>query len=414
MYYYRIENKTLFSFIKYDNLDIVSESHAMRDQGSIFYLSQLDPLHSRRSFLASDASLLFKDNESLSMLLTEKDFICDIPEWLIKKIKERKVCILNTKYPSWKDVLTLNFPESWRINIAGLGDVGGILLTGLRLLGGNLIDEIGIYDLDANKIQRWMFEVNQILHPDRLIRLPQVKKIEEYDIFNCDVFVFCVSLGVPPVGGEQKDVRMAQFEGNSKIIASYARMARKAGFKGIFAVVSDPVDLLCKSAFISSNLNCSNEFDFNGLAPEQIRGYGLGVMNARASFIASQDKKLKHFLEEGRVFGPHGEGLIVADSIANYNPELSRILTEGTKTANLEIRKTGFKPYIAPALSSGSLSLIATLRGEWHYSSTYLGGVFMGLRNRLTPLGTELERLHLPEPLFQQISETYKHLKDTI
>lgn len=411
MYYYRAKGKTLFSRVKYDELDSISEAHAMGNPGDLFYLSQLDQLHSRRSFHASDASLLFKDEENLSLLVAEKDSSDKIPEWIAEKINQKKVCILNTRYPCWKDVLDHSIPKQWKVNISGLGDVGGILLAGLRLLGGGLINEIGIFDLDANKTKRWVFEVNQILHPDRLINMPKVKIIEDSDIFDCDVFVFCVSVGVPPVGGEQSDVRMAQFEGNSKIISSYARMAREAGFKGIFAVVSDPVDLLCKAAFVSSNLNSRNEFDFKGMAPEQIRGYGLGVMNARASFIASQDKKLEHFLEEGRVFGPHGEGLIVADSIGNYNPELSKILTEDTKNANLEIRKTGFKPYIAPALSSGSLSLIATLKGEWHYSATYLGGVFMGSLNRLTPLGTELERLPIPELLFHRISETYEYLK---
>jgi malate/lactate dehydrogenase len=33
--------------------------------------------------------------------------------------------------------------------------------------------------------------------------------------------------------------------GNARIINLYAQIAREKGFKGIFAVVSDPVDLLC-------------------------------------------------------------------------------------------------------------------------------------------------------------------------
>jgi hypothetical protein len=147
------------------------------------------------------------------------------------------------------------------------------------------------------------------------------------------------------------------------------------------------------------------------LAPEQIRGYGLGVMNARAVYYAKQSSSTIQYLEEGRVFGPHGEGLIVADSIINYNNELSIELTDKVKQANIEVRKTGFKPYIAPAHSSGSLSLISTIKGEWHYSSNFMGGVFMGAKNRLISSGIEIERLDIDEKLLKRLQETYERLE---
>ena len=78
---------------------------------------------------------------------------------------------------------------------------------------------------------------------------------------------------------------------------------------------------------------------------------------------------------------------MAANSIEHYDDALSRELTERVVQANLEMRRLGFKPYVAPALSSGALSLLACLRGQWHCSSTYLDGVFMGARNRLLPHG---------------------------
>ena len=72
---------------------------------------------------------------------------------------------------------------------------------------------------------------------------------------------------------------------------------------------------------------------------------------------------------------------MIANSIRNYDDALSRRLTEQAVRANLRMRELGFKPYIAPALSSGALSLLLCLRGRWHCSSTYLDGVFMGARN---------------------------------
>ena len=61
--------------------------------------------------------------------------------------------------------------------------------------------------------------------------------LEEDQLFDCDMFVFCASRGVPPVGATG-DVRMAQFEANRGLVELYAKAAVSAGFGGIFAVVS--------------------------------------------------------------------------------------------------------------------------------------------------------------------------------
>ena len=102
---------------------------------------------------------------------------------------------------------------------------------------------------------------------------------------------------------------------------------------------------------------------------------------------------------------------MVANSISRYDDAVSQELTEKTKRANLEMRALGYKPYAAPALSSGALSLLACLRGDWHCSSVYLDGVFMGVRNRVAPNGIEVERLPLPEALLTRIRETMEQLR---
>jgi hypothetical protein len=210
------------------------------------------------------------------------------------------------------------------------------------------------------------------------------------------------------------DVRIAQFEGNAKIISIYAKKARAAGFKGIFAVVSDPVDLLCKAALQESNKDENGVIDYKGLAPEQVRGYGLGVMHARAVYHAKKNQECLQYLKDGRAYGPHGDGLIIADSISHYNNDLSLLLTDKAQNANLDVRATGFKPYIAPAFSSGALSLIATITGKWHYSAVFIDGVYLGCRNRLLASGTEVEKLVLPSQLFNRIQSTYNKLKSMV
>ena len=195
----------------------------------------------------------------------------------------------------------------------------------------------------------------------------------------------------------------------------YAKLARAAHFQGLWCAVSDPVDPLAKTAYLESNKDENGVWDGKGLRPEQVQGFGLGVMNARAAYFAKRDPRLASFLTEGRSFGPHGTGLFIANSIDHYDEEVSRELTHRTVTANLVMREIGFKPYVAPALSSGALSILLTLRGAWHCGSVFLDGVFMGVKNRYTPAGVETELLpRIPDPLFGHIREAAEHLKSVL
>ena len=304
----------------------------------------------------------------------------------------------------------LNRKEKYRVHLLALGDVGSTLAIGLKLMGGDVISTLGICDLREGVPQRWEFELNQIAAPGEE-RFPRVEIVDVEHILDCDVFLFCASRFVPDTAVKSGDVRMAQYELNRPLAASYARMAREKGYRGMFCVVSDPVDQLCRAALLESNRNEAGNLDGKGLSVNQIRGFGLGVMNARARYYAGKDSRFAEYLADGRAFGPHGEGLVIANSVCNYDDKLSEELTELTKHANLQMRELGYKPYVAPALSSGALSLLACLRGEWHYSSVFLDGVFFGIRNRLTDEGCELEQLELPEELTKRLKRTIEDLK---
>ncbi len=311
----------------------------------------------------------------------------------------------STEYPlCW---LIGNEKKKVKITLAGLGDVGGTALIGLALLGGDVIESIGIYDLSQNKCQRWEMEMNQIYGPSCTGRMPQIKIISEEEIFCCDVFVFCVAKGVPGIEQKKIDVRMAQFDVNRKIVSYYAKMAADREYQGLFAVVSDPVDLLAREALYASRSGKKP------LLPQQIQGCGLGVMNARAVYHARKDDRFSEYLEEGRVFGPHGKGLIAANSLdaERYDDAISCELSQLVITSNLKMREIGYKPYIAPALSSAVLTILQIITGKWNYSSCYLNGIYFGARNRTTLRGIQWEISPLPESLFDRLRESYHNLE---
>ncbi len=204
---------------------------------------------------------------------------------------------------------------------------------------------------------------------------------------------------------------MAQLAANRPLAERYARLTRERRFRGLFLVMSDPVDPLCRAAYLASNRDEAGNLDHRGLLPEQIRGLGLGVMNARAAYFAKRDPRYAAFLTEGRSFGPHGQGLVLANSIAHYDDALSQALTAEVLSANLRIRELGFKPFVAPAVSSGAMQLLLLLRGQWHCASLPLGDVFFGCRRRLTPRGPQTEALPRAPQLLSRLQASESHLR---
>ena len=289
----------------------------------IYYLVEGDPVLGRGSFKVNHPGQL-KAPHGLEVLDASRlpEFPLDGP--LSAALEAGQLTAVNTGRAGWESILSAA-PSTGkkRLNILAIGDVGSTLLMGLKLLGGDVLSSIGICDVSDQVTARWEFEMGQINLPWDYNAFPDVEVVPAEKLFDCDVFVFVASRGIPPVGSKVKDVRMAQFETNAAIVKQYAKMARAANFQGLWCAVSDPVDPLAKTAYLESNKDENGNWDGRGLRPEQVQGFGLGVMNARAAYYAKRDEKLSSFLTEGRSFGPHGTGLWIANSIDHYDEAVS-------------------------------------------------------------------------------------------
>ena len=327
-------------------------------------------------------------------------------------IRKNGASVLNTTFPG-----AFAYAEHWfgsaaqnrklTVTLVGLGDVGGTVLTALKLLGRE-IGEIRIFDFNEAQCRRYALELNQVLPLEPGDAQPVISVCTQEQLFDCDLFLFTASRGVPPVGQEQADVRMAQYEANRAMITGYARMARAAKFQGLFCQISDPVDLLARAVYLESNRGEAGHFDWQGLLPEQVQGFGLGVMAARARYYAPE---LELDPESIRVYGPHGAGLVAANAPgADYDPERSQRLSELTRQANLRVRELGFKPYIAPGISSAAVSILQLLRGRFHYGAVPLGQAYFGCRSRFTANGLETFRESICPELLARLEQAYGDL----
>ncbi len=377
----------------------------------LVFLVKRDGLRSRGLFAISRLEELY---ESEGMNCLRPCATClpeDIPAGLAALVEENGATVLNTVFGRAFPLLlrwTQRRDRGFRVTIVGLGDVGGTLLTGLVLLGRE-INEIAIYDPNEALCARYEMEMNQILPPEN-DALPRVRVVGNDTLFDCDLLAFTASRGVPDLNCGSGDVRMAQWEANRTLIAPYAHQAREKGFQGIFCQIADPVDLLARAVFLQSNQAPDGKNDFAGLLPEQVQGFGLGVMAARAAYFSRMEGRS---FDHGRVYGPHGGGLVVANHWGDaYDPAMSIRLTGLTRDANLRVRELGFKPYLAPGLSSAAISLVRMLRGQEYYGSVPLGGVYFGCRSCRTPMGPRIIREELAPLLMSRLEETYARLRE--
>ena len=370
----------------------------------LVFLVRRDPLKSRGCFAVGNTAQIMEPENACALLPNEAPAALPGLETFVR---ENGATVLNTAFARAFDHLARPQKKSGlTATLVGLGDVGGTLLIALKLLGREL-SRIAIYDPNEALCRRYEVELNQVLPPDGA-PLPEIAICSQERLFDCDLFLFTASRGVPPVGSDVQDVRMAQFVRNREMLAGYARRAREAAFGGLFCQISDPVDQLCRAVFLESNRDASGAFDAAGLLPEQVRGFGLGVMAARAAYHAKKDGI---DFSGGRVYGPHGADLIVANHPQNYDEALSARLTQETVTANLRVRELGFKPYIAPALSSAAVSLLRLVRGEVCCSAIPMGGAYFGCRSRTTSAGILTQREALHPALFRKIEEVQQRLE---
>ena len=370
----------------------------------LVFLVRRDPLKSRGCFAVENTAQIMEPENACALLPNEAPAALPGVETFVR---ENGATVLNTAFARAFDHLARPRKKSGlTATLVGLGDVGGTLLIALKLLGREL-SRIAIYDPNEALCRRYEVELNQVLPPDGA-PLPEIAICSQERLFDCDLFLFTASRGVPPVGSDVQDVRMAQFVRNREMLAGYARRAREAAFGGLFCQISDPVDQLCRAVFLESNRDASGAFDAAGLLPEQVRGFGLGVMAARAAYHAKKDGI---DFSGGRVYGPHGADLIVANHPQNYDEALSARLTQETVTANLRVRELGFKPYIAPALSSAAVSLLRLVRGEVCCSAIPMGGAYFGCRSRTTSAGILTQREALHPALFRKIEEVQQRLE---
>lgn len=107
------------------------------------------------SFLVNHPAELFAECEDVSWLNTNRlnasaydGQIRELPAELLAQLDAGTLRAVNASHPKFEEILAYEPKEGKkRVHVLAIGDVGSMLLTGLHLLGGDVISSIGICDI---------------------------------------------------------------------------------------------------------------------------------------------------------------------------------------------------------------------------------------------------------------------------
>lgn len=172
---------------------------------------------------------------------------------------------------------------------------------------------------------------------------------------------------------------------HASIIWELSRYIRKAKYKGIIVVVTNPVDLLSWCMYYFSNLDDNLNLDWGGLSSHQVVGIGLGLDVHRLKTITTKNYDL---------VGEHGDGLLLVKNTRQGTTIVNnKKLLESIKTFSTDIRKHTERTRFGPSHDILRVMRELSIRsgGIIRYSTLSSDSCFLGIPTEICKYGVPKE-----------------------
>ena len=295
-----------------------------------------------------------------------------------------------------------------RVAIVGLGNVGIAYLNAL-ITEKNLVNEIILIDIDKDRLNGEYLDISDSLS---VINSSINIKIGNYSDLK-DVDILVISAGRNQKEGE---TRLDLLSDNKKIVENITESAIINGFKGIFIVATNPVDVMSYLVYKVSKMS-----------PNKVIGSGTLLDTARLKYIIKEETNISTKDINIDVIGEHGDHSIILWSNAKVgNIDINNIFDETKKGIMDEKLKNraydiiNKKGYTSEGISLSLLEITkAILNNEnrilnisTYYKDVYIGmpsvigkdGVKGVINLKLTP--TEEKKLNLSISIIKEAIES--------
>ena len=142
-----------------------------------------------------------------------------------------------------------------KVGVIGVGNVGATLAFNLATK--NICDEIVLKDLREDYLQAMAIDISQAANAANASTNVSGKK---EDFVNCDVIV--ITAGIPRKPGMSRDDLIST---NAKIVKSVVESIMKHNTNPIIIVVSNPLDVMCYTAYLSAKVDKSRVMGMAGV-----------------------------------------------------------------------------------------------------------------------------------------------------
>ena len=219
--------------------------------------------------------------------------------------------------------------DNVKVMIVGTGNVGASI--GYCMVSSKTpINELVLVDINEDDAEGEAMDLR-----DTLAVSPTYINIHsgsyEKDAGDCDVII--ITAGIPQAKGGE--TRMQLLQKNASIMQGIVDPIMKAGFNGIFVVVSNPMDVMTYLVW-----------KYSGLPTEQIIGSGTVLDSARLRYKISQKLNTSPKSVHAYQIGEHGDTEFTLWSTADlggmplsrmFNSEEQNQISEDTKNEAYEI-----------------------------------------------------------------------------
>jgi L-lactate dehydrogenase len=213
-----------------------------------------------------------------------------------------------------------------KVVVIGCGNVG--MSYAYALLNQNtLVTDLALIDLDKERITGEVMDLNHCLpYAPSHINI----KVGDYpDCKNAKIVV--IAAGANQAPGE---TRMDLINKNSKIFKVIINSVMASGFKGVFVVATNPLDVMTYLTY-----------KYSELPPNQIIGSGTSLDTARMRYIVGTKLNINPKNIHGYVIGEHGDSEFIPWSnvnigLQNINDFLS---PKEMKRISLEVKNAAYE-----------------------------------------------------------------------
>lgn len=212
-----------------------------------------------------------------------------------------------------------------KVAIIGCGNVGSSFAYAL-LNQKTYVNELVLIDLNRDKALGDAMDLNHCL-----AFAPSKMKIYVGDYKDThDADIVCIAAGVNQKPGE---TRMELLNRNKNILTNIVKSVMNNGFKGIFLVATNPLDIMTDTVYRAS-----------GLPHRKVLGSGTSLDTARLRYLVGEKLQINPKNIHAYVIGEHGDSEFVAWNSATIglNPIKNYIKIEELKEIEDEVRNSAY------------------------------------------------------------------------